>query len=331
MEINYELIVKYLCKSKVVENKSANPASTFITDKGAINYNFPEKFKTIFNDESFYRYGVTTYNNNMNISFWSSLLTLINKDFMIPYNNDENQMITEFKTKLLEQYKVSLLSSFVKKTDKIELREKLKITPDYIILQYIVDILDVNFIIFDFKTEEYYTVYRSDIMNPLKQTFLFANYENNWEPIMLGTKKIFDYNDMILKQILNQSGLALPKYYDFVNTKKEFIYIDMMKAQTKENDSDSVHTDSESEKEFDPPLDLNKTKLTKMKLAEVQEIYNKLKLNTGKTKPTKPVMIDAILASLDTSHASLDTSRASLDTSRASLETNGALQKTIKV
>jgi len=324
MEINYELIIKYLCNKKPTIQKK----HIFITDKGVNNYDFPDIFKNLFDDEKFYRYGVTTFDNNTklqtNISFWTSLLSLINKDFMIPYNNDENQMITEFKTKLLEQYKVSLLSSFVKKTDKIELREKLKITPDYIILQYIVDILDVNFIIFDFKTEEYYTVYRSDIMNPLKQTFLFANYENNWEPIMLGTKKIFDYNDMILKQILYQSGLTFPKYYDFVNTKKEFIYIDMMKAQTKENDSDSVHTDSESEQEIDPPLDLNKTKLTKMKLAEVQEIYNKLKLNTGKTKPTKPVMIDAILASLDTS-------RASLDTSRASLETNGALQKTIKV
>ena len=301
MEINYELIVKYLCKSKVVENTSTDPASTFITDKGVINYNFPEKFKTIFNNESFYRYGVTTFNNNMNISFWSSLLTLINKDFMIPYNNDENQMITEFKTKLLEQYKVSLLSSFIKKTDKIELREKLKITPDYIILQYIVDILDINFIIFDFKTEEYYTVYRSDIMNPLKQTFLFANYENNWEPIMLGTKKIFDYNDMILKQILNQSGLNLLKYYDFVNTKKEFIYINVVKSDINELDSDSVHTDSDSESEtYELPKDLNKTKLNKMKLAEVQDIYTKLNLNNGKIKPTKPIMIETILATQQT-------------------------------
>jgi hypothetical protein len=304
MEINYELIVKYLCKSKDMENKSTSCKSTsckstFITDKSATNYTFPEKFKTVFNDESFYRYGVTTFDNNTNISFWTSLLTLINKDFMIPYNNDESQMITEFKNNLLEQYKISKLSSFIKKTDKIELREKLKIQPDYIVLQYIVDVLDINFIIFDFKTEEYYTVYRSDIMNPWNRTFLFANYENNWEPIMLqtNTKKIFDYNDMILKQILNQTGL---KYYDFVNTKKEFMYIDMTKVQNKDSEDDSVHTDSESEQEFELPLDLNKTKLNKMKLAEVQDIYNKLKLNNGKTKPTKPIMIETILASQKT-------------------------------
>ena len=113
MEINYEMIVKYLCKGtkssqeKVVENKhitSTASTNTFITDKSATNYNFPGKFKNILNDESFYRYGVTTFDNNMNISFWTSLLTLINKDFMIPYNNDENQMIIEFKTQLLEQY-----------------------------------------------------------------------------------------------------------------------------------------------------------------------------------------------------------------------------------
>jgi hypothetical protein len=329
MEINYELIVKYLCKSKsentkVVENKQSTACeSKFITDKSVTNYNFPEKFKNVFNDESFYRYGVTTFNNNTNISFWSSLLTLINKDFMIPYNNDENQMITEFKTKLLEQYKVSLLSSFVKKTDKIELREKLKIQPDYIILQYIVDVLDINFIVLDFKTEEYYMVYRNDIMNPLKQTFLFANYENNWEPIMLGTKKIFDYNDMILKQIINQYGLALPKYYDFVNTKKEFMYINVVKSDTNEIDSDSVHTDSESET-YEPPKDLNKTKLNKMKLAEVQDIYTKLKLNNSKIKPTKPIMIETILASLETILATQQTILATQQTILAT-------QQTIKV
>lgn len=313
MEINYEMIVKYLCKStKSLPEKVVETKDIFITEKSATNYNFPEKFKIIFNDESFYRYGVTTFDNNMNISFWTSLLTLINKDFMIPYNNDENQMITEFKTQLLEQYKVSLLSSFIKKIDKIEMREKLKIIPDYIVLQYIVDVLEINFIVFDFKLEEYNVMYRGDIMNPWKRTFLFAKYENNWEPIMLdtketraqarfleekdsvfSTKKIFDYNDMILKQLLNQTGLAVPKYYDSYNTKKEFMYIDL------NNENDSVHTDSESEL-FIPPKDLNKTKLTKMKLAEVQELYTKLKLSNGKTKPTKPVMIETILISLET-------------------------------
>jgi len=313
MEINYELIIKYLCNKKPTIQKK----HIFITDKGVNNYDFPDIFKNLFDDEKFYRYGVTTFDNNTklqtNISFWTSLLSLINKDFMIPYNNDENQMITEFKTQLLEQYKVSLLSLFIKKTDKIEMREKLKIIPDYIVLQYIVDILDINFIIFDFKTEEYNVIYRGDIMNPWNRTFLFAKYEDNWEPIMLEdknsvfsttkktfledknsvfstTKKTFDYNDVIIKQILNQMGTNTPKYYDLYNTKKEFIYIDINKA----NNSDSVHTDSEPE--FELPSDLNKTKLTKMKLSDVQELYNKLNLNKGTAKPTKPIMIESILA-----------------------------------
>jgi len=329
MEINYEMIIKYLCKStKSLPEKVVETKDIFITEKSVNNYNFPEKFKNIFNDESFYRYGVTTYDNETklknNISFWSSLLTLINKDFMIPYNNDENQMITEFKTQLLEQYKVSKLSSFIKKVDKIEMREKLKVNPDYIVLQYIVDVLEINFIIFDFKSEEYNVMYRGDIMNPWNRTFLFAKYENNWEPIMLtikkpfleekesvflatkktfleekesvflATKKIFDYNDIILKQLLNQTGLSLPKYYDSDNTKKEFMYIDMNKDDS--NDNDSVHTDSESVEKFELPTDLNKTKLTKMKLVEVQELYTKLKLSNSNTKPTKPVMIESILA-----------------------------------
>jgi hypothetical protein len=63
MEINYDLIIKYLVK------KTSNE---FTTQKNLFNYsiNFPQKFKDIFG-EKFYRFGVTVNDkDNNNISFW---------------------------------------------------------------------------------------------------------------------------------------------------------------------------------------------------------------------------------------------------------------------
>jgi hypothetical protein len=99
MEIDYNIIIKYLSKKQV--KKEVN----FITQKNIFNYsiNFPDKFKELLNDK-FYRYGITINDNdNNNISFWSSLLTLIDKNFMIPYDNDELILINQFKTQIIEK------------------------------------------------------------------------------------------------------------------------------------------------------------------------------------------------------------------------------------
>jgi hypothetical protein len=280
MEINYELIIKYLCPKKTFEKDG-------VTLKGQSNFsvNFPEKFKNIFSDK-FYRYGIQVYDNTKtNISFWSSLLTLINKDFTIPYNTDENQLIVEFKNQVLDMYGKSKLSKQIKKFDKIELREKLKLEPDYIVLQYLADILDMNFIVFDFITFDIMTLYLKEIMNPWNKTVLFSKYNNVWEPIMLQTenniiKKIFDYNDDIIKKILTGNNII---YYE---NKKDFIFND-------NTTEESVHTESEEKHK-----NYNKTKLTKMKVNELEELCKSLKIEL-KVKTTKASMIELILKEVE--------------------------------
>jgi hypothetical protein len=280
MEINYELIIKYLCPKDTFEKDG-------VTVKGVNNFsvNFPDKIKNIFTDK-FYRYGIQVYDKTKtNISFWSSLLSLINKDFIIPYNTDENQLIVEFKNQILDMYGKSKLSKSIKNIDKIELREKLKLEPDYVVLQYLADILDMNFIIFDFITFEISTLYFKEIMNPLNKTLLFSKNNNIWEPIMLQMdndiiKKIFDYNDNIIKKILTEHNIT---YYE---NKKEFIFND-------NSSEDSVHTESE-----DKYKNINKTKLIKMKVPEIQELCKSLKIEI-KSKMTKSVMIDLILEEVE--------------------------------
>jgi hypothetical protein len=324
MEINYDLIIKYLVK-KTDNVKPKNKSNDFITQKSIFNYstNFPDKFKELFTDK-FYRYGITTHDyENTNISFWSSFLTLIDKNFMIPYNNDEFSLINQFKNQLVDKYTKSKLSSIIKSFDKNDLRERLKLDPDIYILQYIVDILDINFIIFDFESINVYTVYHKDIMNPWKQTFLLSKFKNIWEPIMMvknksETQRLFDYNDNVIKKIIQTDNLIeyfeknkIEKEFMFINNINDIILIEKKKLKINETplleDSESsVKTDDEDNifvknEELEKINKLNKSKINKMKIQELWEIIGKLNIVIEKKNPTKSILMDSILNKISSS------------------------------
>lgn len=324
MEINYDLIIKYLVK-KTDNVKPKNKSNDFITQKSIFNYstNFPDKFKELFTDK-FYRYGITTHDyENTNVSFWSSFLTLIDKNFMIPYNNDEFSLINQFKNQLVDKYTKSKLSSIIKSFDKNDLRERLKLDPDIYILQYIVDILDINFIIFDFESINVYTVYHKDIMNPWKQTFLLSKFKNIWEPIMMvknksETQRLFDYNDNVIKKIIQTDNLIeyfeknkIEKEFMFINNINDIILIEKKKLKINETplleDSESsVKTDDEDNvfvknEELEKINKLNKSKINKMKVQELWEIIGKLNIVIEKKNPTKSILMDSILNKISSS------------------------------
>ncbi len=342
MEINYELIIKYLAKKNINPDtnvKQKNKSNTFVTQKSIFNYsnNFPDKFKELFTDK-FYRYGITTHDyENNNVSFWSSVLTLIDKNFIIPYNNDEISLINQFRTQIVDKYAKSKLSPILKSFDKNDLRERFKLDPDICTLQYITDILDVNFIIFDFESVNVYSVYQKDLMNPWKQNLLLAKFKNYWEPIMMvknkgETQRLFDYNDNIIKKILNTEDLV--EYYEKDKTEKDFMFIDNIndlisiekkklkviepepkieiKIQSKseliEDSSDtesSVKTDEDEnvfvkEDELENIKKLNKSKINKMKVQELWDIIGKLNIVIEKKNPTKSILMDSILSKIGT-------------------------------
>ena len=344
MEINYDLIIKYLVKKSVTcdtnididtnnskqnNNSNNNNNNSFITQKNIFNYsvNFPDKFKNLLTDK-YYRYGVTLYDNeNNNISFWSSILTLIDKNFIIPYTTDEIESINQFKTQLIDKYSKPKLSSFLKQLDKNDFRERFKLESDINVLQYIVDILDINMLIYDFESENIYSIYHKDIMNPCKQILMFAKYKNFWEPIMVvkskgTTQRLFDMNDLIIKKILYGGNI---KYYEGEKIKKQFVIfenvddiINMEKLKLKipvietidiNNETDesnsTVKTDSDIDlfvenDELEEIKKLNKTKMNKMKIADLFEISNKLNLLIIRKNPTKAILIDSILTKIQT-------------------------------
>jgi len=337
MEINYDIIIKHLCGKQATSNTLDKPnkkdSDLFKTQKNIYTYSntFPDKFKEIFS-EKFYRYGITTHDNeHNNISFWSSVLTILDKNFLIPYSSDEISMVNQFKNQLTETYDKSVLSDFIKKLDKNDMRERFKLNPDITVLQYVADMLDINLWIFDFKLEKIQVVYPKDIMNPWKQSVFLANYEILWEPIMClkskGTvTRMFDNNHSVFKKLLGTEGI---EYYDGDLCGKEFIYIDNIADVIKqekqklqpnvkelliesENESDSdtessvCTEDSENESskyfvqadELDEIKKLNKTKMTKMKVAELVDITKKLNITIGKKNPTKAVLMESILSKI---------------------------------
>ena len=202
----------------------------FITEPYKNNNNFMEKYKTLLTNE-YYRYGVITFDNNQNnISFWCSILILLKEDYLM--NIHDFSIITEYKNSLIDSHNKKI-STFLKKYEKNDFREYFKLNPDIIIIQYIVDILNINIIIFDFIEDNIYTVYKNNVMDPFTDTILIANYDKFWEPIMTDNKKKFNYNDDIIKNILNENI----KYYSYENIDKTFSYSinNNDKKQIKEN------------------------------------------------------------------------------------------------
>ena len=292
-DITYDMILKYLTKDKHI----------FITDKHNCNYNFFNKFKSILTDE-YYRYGIITFDyKKNNISFWASLLTLLNDDYLI--NIDDLSLITEYKNSLIDNHSKKI-SNFLKKYEKNDFREYFKLNPDIIIIQYVVDILNINIIIIDLhqELENIYVVYKNDIMNPFNDTIILANYQNYWEPIMKSDKKKFNYNDDIIKTILNEDV----KYYSQENVGKIFSYsinTDIKKKNKSINISinnqnssdlpeDNLVKDSDTVTS-DIKINTTKSKLERTKKEDLIKILVKFNIEYPK-KNTNKELIDLIIS-----------------------------------
>lgn len=271
MEITYDLIIKYL--SDNIKNDIENIYIS--TSHNTLCNNFTLKFNTLLNN--FSRYGIINYDsNNNNISFWSSILTLLDDKFNMSIDNDENTKIALFKTNLIDKYTKSKL--FFKNNNKNDMRELLKINPDIYILQYISDILNYTFIIFDIKEDIINIIYRSSILDHNDPILLFTKYDNLWEPIINNqtSQRIFIYSDDIIQKILYESDI---KYFsnEICNKILEFNFNDNVKTKT--------------------DIKINKTKLTKMKINEIIELCKEYNYIIPE-KYNKNILINIVLENI---------------------------------
>ena len=196
MEINYNLIIKYLSKQKC-----------FTTNKGEYNKNFPNEFldnKCL--DNTFYRYGVTIYNNDkLNISFWSSLLTILDKSFLIPIDNDELYLIKKFIDETVDMKK------------HIDMKERVKLVPNSQVFEFVADVLNINFLFLDFKNLTFNVIYPNLYLNPWNKICIFAKNDDLFEPVMSKENRYFTFDNDIIKNIFLNNDIT---YFDNI---KEYI------------------------------------------------------------------------------------------------------------
>ena len=255
MDINYETIIKYL----VIDKQK----SKFASNKHILIYSnlFPAVFNELLQNK-FYRYGVTQLNlKNENISLFMSLGTLLNKNFITFDNNEELEFYNEF----INELKISNV--------------------DILLLESITKLLDINLLIFDFKSEQINAVYPDLVMNPWKPTFLLANYEQQWEPIIydINFKRSFSYNDQYIKKIYSNYKII------YLGKNKEFQIIDNIKEiieSLKQQQEVFINKDS---------VDYKK-KYNKMTKEELMKIIQSKNIQNITIKTLKNVMIDAIIA-----------------------------------
>ena len=302
-EITYDTIIKYLT-TDLQTNIFNTPKNGFTSI-----LSFPFTFENILSN-NFYRYGITIKdNNNNNISFWSSLLIYypeiinINNIELVDQNTtnlnkfkNENLLIIigQLKNTLIQQFSKKKLSFCLKKYNKSDLNTHIESEIDNVILQYIVEILDINIIIFDFQNENIYGIYKNDYIDFNKNTIFLALYEYFWEPILLNKnnsfQKIFTINDPIIKKIINEKYTI--KYFGEADLNKEFKYL--------ENNIIHLSTNVISQN------NLNKTKLNRMKLEELLHLSKELNLDIdnlsskestkkNRNKITKAYLIGIIL------------------------------------
>jgi hypothetical protein len=282
MSITYDLIIKYLLPQNLQQNNETQSSSiveeNFTTPKNIYAYKktFPKFFQDFICDNTF-RYGVTVEHKSDNISFWSSLLTLLDSDFIVPFNDSEIEKINNFKTQLLAQYPSTY------HINKLDIREKIKLIPSYDIIQYIVDVIDINIIIFNFKTLETNILYKGNIMNPYKCIFILCRYDDLFEPIMCNNDsptRHFSYNDNFIKKILDSNIV----YYD----KKKEVLI---------NDNINVIINNEESKHKPNTIDISNQTKTKntpvfIKESSVVPTPDKIMSHTTLVKLTKDKLIE---------------------------------------
>lgn len=236
MDINYDLIFKYLVTKK----------NTFVSKKHILVYSdlFPDKFKDLLQNK-FYRYGI-----NQDESFYITLLTLLNKNFITFNKDEETSEIKSFKKSLHDTNK-NIIGTTIKD------------------IQLIVDILDINLFIFDFKSEDIKSIFSGSKCNPYKVTLMMANYDEYYEPIIYETdnKKLFSYNDVITKKIYLSNILS----YDCLN--KPYMLDDNLKNLVNKIDLLSSENNSEQNET------LNKSDQQNETLNKLNETLNKLNLD----------------------------------------------------
>jgi len=292
MEINYDLILKFLLPNKAEETHFESKKNIMI-----FSDSFPNNYKDLLGDK-FYRIGVTQSIDNLNVSFFSSFLTLVSDNYMTSTEGEEMTQINKLITELLEYINNNNVPTSLKDIVKGALKKYIKDKEVCIwLLEILVHKFMINLLIFDFKTNGIYTLFPNEVMNPWRPFLLFGKNNYNWEPIRNQDKKFFSYNDVFIKKILTGNQNIEIKYYDGAIIKKDFVLVDNINEIMDEEFKvvNNMVSDSSEETINETTIKPNKNKLTKMTKDELILYMKSVNLSFN-TKSTKKDLIEIALS-----------------------------------
>lgn len=156
----------------------------------------------------------------------------------------------------------------------------------------IVNKLDINIIIFDFKNNKIsieQNITSKDYINPWKPTLLLANYNNYWEPIVCKDTKVFSFSSP-KAHILKNNIYSKMTDYTINDNFQEILNLEgyNVKEELSEN-SENYDTFIKND-----TINLSVAKLNKMKKEELVELCQKLNKEIKKKSYTKKDLIDLI-------------------------------------
>jgi hypothetical protein len=216
-------------------------------------------FNKIF-DDTFYRYGVI-FNNDKYISLKSSILYCIDPN----YHNLTSDII----------------NNIINTND----------------IKIIVNNLNINILVFDFKNNKISSEYKGDYFNPWKPTIYLANYNDWWEPIITKDCKIFSFTSIkssILKNNILMQDISRYNTTEQININDNFNEIIEMEGFNNTQIDDSIEEDSNTADTFITLEKPKRSKLDKMKKDELIQLCNTLNKIISINKPTKKDLIDLI-------------------------------------
>ncbi len=158
-------------------------------------------------------------------------------------------------------------------------------------IKTIVNDLEMNIIIFDFKNNKITSEYFGDFFNPWRPTIYLANYEEWWEPIVSKDIKIFSFSSSkanILKNNILLENISIRSSDEPITINDNFQEIISIEG----------YNEADNQNELDPfisPEVPTKNKLDKMKKDELIALCNTLNKVITISKPTKKDLIELII------------------------------------
>ena len=289
MDLNYKKIIEYLSDN--------NDKVNFPIKQNIMRYAnyFENKFSKLLTND-FFMYGINIYDNlQNNISLWSSILFLVEKSFLTMNKNQQISFIDLINKQFIEfiknNYKNFINKKKFSKNFAIDILKKKDFNP--LILELISYCFNLNIIIFDFLDEKVKIINSDDVFNPWKSTILLGKYNDFWEPIC-NSKKLFNYSNSCIKEILNGELF----YFESEYLDRDYTLVDNLNelySQNKEQINDSESSEESQMFIKTNQLKLNKTKLRKMKKAEIINLINEfnyeINVNQNKTELIKCILM----------------------------------------